>query len=78
MKSFKTLHLAVESIPESDDIYHQITWYIKRPLTFDEWIALDDAQGEAFQNVGISLDDILGVAGPIPGIGGVSDGEKED
>jgi hypothetical protein len=66
VKKFKTLHDAVDDIPEGRGVYHEIIWYIERQLTLDEWIALDDAQGEAFEKVGISLDDVIGIAGPIP------------
>jgi len=66
MKRFKTIEMAFDSLEEGKTFNHEITWYIDRPLTWEEWIALDDAQGEAFEKVGISLDDVVGIAGPIP------------
>ena len=65
MRTFKTFDRAIEDI-EDGSIEHQITWYIERRLTLDEWIALDDAMDFAFEAAGVSLDDVIGVAGPIP------------
>lgn len=65
MRKFKTIQSAFDDLEEGK-YYHQITWYIERQLTLAEWIALDDAQGEAFEAVGISLDEVVGIAGPIP------------
>jgi len=66
MKTFKTIDLAFEDIPEGVTFNHEIIYYIERPLTLDEWIALDEAQSDAFEKVGISMEDVLGIAGPIP------------
>jgi|SRR3970040_274571 len=47
-----------------ENTYHEIKWWILRPLNMDEWIALDDAESEVLGK--ILGDDFMGTAGPIP------------
>lgn len=54
----------VKTYPWSD-VYHEVTWWITRPLTLGQWSALDDAETEAFKKVGIE-NNVVGTAGPIP------------
>jgi len=67
------MQLAFEEVPNGE-AYHEITWYINRQMTFEEWVALDDAQADAFEAVGVSMEDVVGIAGPIP----FPDREEED
>lgn len=62
---FKTFHEAAEKLHPNADVYHEITWWISRPMTLAEWIVLDDAMCDAFEKAGLE-DEYMGVAGPIP------------
>jgi len=65
MVAWKTFEEVYEKAHPSDDIYHEIVWWIQRQMTLDEWIKLDEAMTEAFQKAGLS-DEFIGFAGPIP------------
>lgn len=66
MTRFKTFDEAAEKSHPDKDVYHEITWWITRQMTMEEWSALDDAMDEAFVKAGFTGDDYMGVAGPIP------------
>lgn len=68
MSRFKTFDEAAEKSHPSASVYHEITWWIQRPMTLREWADLDDAMCEAFEKVGLD-GKYMGVAGPIPEIG---------
>ena len=53
----------VKTFPWSD-VYHEINWWITRPMTLDEWSELDDAECKAITSV--IGDNFMGTAGPIP------------
>lgn len=64
-KTFRDLFEAWgEDSPELFD--HEFIWYVSGRLTMEQWIQLDVEMGDAFERAGISLDDVVGVAGPIP------------
>lgn len=65
-KHFKTLDACFEDWPEDRTVAHEFIWYVENQLTWEQWIALDDAMEEAFEKAGIPLDDVVGTAGPIP------------
>ena len=70
MTRFKTFDEAATKGHPSDDIHHEITWWITRPMTLDEWIKLDDEMNKAFAvTFGESFDGYMGIAGPIPEVG---------
>jgi len=68
MKKFRTLEAYFEEWEAKgrEDMYHEFIWYVNVPLTFEQWMKLDDAMGDAFEAAGINLDEVVGVAGPIP------------
>lgn len=67
MTRFKSFDEAAEKSHPSADIHHEITWWITRPMTLEEWSRLDDLMDDVLaQVVG---DDFMGVAGPIPELG---------
>lgn len=67
----------VRSFPWSD-VYHEVRWFILRPLSFDEWSALDDAESDVLSRI-VGDDKFSGIAGPIPGTGrDRSDGGGDD
>jgi hypothetical protein len=53
----------VKQFPWSD-VYHEVQWWITRPMTFDEWVDLDDRESAVLAS--ILGDDFMGTAGPIP------------
>lgn len=58
---------AVKSFPWSD-VYHEVNWWIMRPMTIEEWIALDEAESKTLAKI-VGGDKFMGTAGPIPGTG---------
>lgn len=67
MTRFKSFHEVEEHDDLPKDAYHEITWWIERELTLDEWIKLDDQMSQILEDmVG---DKFMGIAGPIPEIG---------
>ena len=64
MTRFKTFDEAAEKLHPSKKIYHEITWWIEKKLTIDEWIKLDDEMSKILED--IVGDKFMGVAGPIP------------
>jgi len=77
-EKFKTMEAVFETWDEERSFNHEFIWYVSVPLTLEQWIQLDDSMGEAFEAAGISLDDVVGVAGPIPGMDGVPDGDETE
>lgn len=65
-KQFRTMEAVFEAWDDDRRFDHEFIWYVSVPLTLEQWLVLDDAMGEAFEAAGISLDDVVGVAGPIP------------
>lgn len=65
MVTFKTFEEVEEKHHPSDNVYHEIVWWIQRQMTLDEWINLDQYMEEAFEKAGLA-DNYMGFAGPIP------------
>jgi len=61
---FDLEHKSVKTYPWSD-VHHEVTWWITRPLTIDEWCDLDAAESEVLSRI-VGNDDFCGTAGPIP------------
>jgi hypothetical protein len=55
--------VAVTTFPWSD-VYHEVRWWISKPLTIDEWGQLDDEESELLSK--IVGDHFSGTAGPMP------------
>jgi len=53
----------VRSFPWAD-VHHEITWWITRPMTLQEWGELDNAENEVLYR--IIGEHYMGTAGPIP------------
>jgi hypothetical protein len=70
---YKTLEAYFEEWPEDKTCNHEFIWYVTPRLTMEQWIKLDDEMGDAFERAGISLEDVVGVAGPIPFEEGVAE-----
>jgi len=68
VRKFKTLEAYFETwdAEKKEDMFHEFIWYVGIPLTMEQWIVLDAAMGNAFEAAGISQDDVVGIAGPIP------------
>lgn len=65
-KGVRVEHVQTRSFPWSD-VQHEITWWITRPLTFEEWNDLDNAESEVLARI-VGDDYFAGTAGPIPEI----------
>lgn len=65
MKNFKTIDAAYANV-ESGKYAHSITWFINGEMTFQQWVDLDSAMCDAFESVGINMERVYGIAGPIP------------
>jgi hypothetical protein len=63
-KSVKVEHVQTRSFPWKD-VQHEITWWITRRLTLDEWSELDNAESEVLARI-VGEDHFMGTAGPIP------------
>lgn len=46
------------------DVYHEVIWWITRPMNIEEWSKMDDLESEALSSV--VGDHFMGTAGPIP------------
>lgn len=67
MRKFKTFQAAVDEVTsDREEVNHEIIWYIEKRLTLQQWSDLDSAMVEAFEKVGIDMDGVIGIAGPIP------------
>lgn len=53
----------IKSFPWND-VHHQVTWWITRPMTLAEWSKLDNLETKALSKV--VGDNFMGMAGPIP------------
>jgi hypothetical protein len=62
-KSWSEVTEHLEKRYEDKGVYHEITWYLEKRLTLDEWAKLDDLQGQIFEDMDIPF---WGIAGPIP------------
>ena len=49
-----------------DEVAHEIKYWIGQRVTFEQWVALDDAFDEVFDRILGPDADVSGVAGPIP------------
>lgn len=56
-------HVSVRAFDK--DLYHEITWWISRPLNIDEWTELDNAESEVLSRI-VGDGNYSGTAGPIP------------
>lgn len=63
-KSVQVEHVQTRSFPWQD-VQHEITWWITRRLTLEEWSELDDAESEVLARI-VGDDHFMGTAGPIP------------
>lgn len=63
-KGLKVEHVRTRTFPWQD-IQHEITWWITRRLTLDEWSELDDAESEVLARI-VGDDNFIGTAGPVP------------
>lgn len=66
-QGIKTNFKQVRTFPWSD-VHHEITWWITRPLTIDEWIELDDEESNVLSRI-VGNEHFMGTAGPIPELG---------
>lgn len=64
MTRFKSFH-EVAGAKHPSGIYHEITWFIERELTLDEWAELDDKMSDVLHDI-VGDDAYFGIAGPIP------------
>ena len=65
-KSAKVEHVQTRSFPWKE-VQHEITWWITRRLTLEEWNDLDDAESEVLARI-VGDEHFAGTAGPIPDI----------
>lgn len=56
---------SVNEDAEKKSAFHQILWYIEKPLTLQQWSDLDDKMSDALEEV-LGDDHYWGYAGPIP------------
>jgi len=63
-KGLKVEHARTRTFPWND-VQHEITWWITRRLTLDEWGELDDAESEVLARI-VGDEHFIGTAGPIP------------
>lgn len=63
-KGLKVEHVRTRTFPWGD-IQHEITWWITRCLTLDEWCELVDAESEVLARI-VGDDHFIGTAGPVP------------
>jgi hypothetical protein len=63
-KGVKVEHAQTRTFPWQE-IQHEITWWITRRLTPEEWNDLDNAEDEVLARI-VGADHYIGTAGPIP------------
>lgn len=56
---------SVNEDAESKSAFHQIIWYIDKPLTLEQWSELDYKMSDVLEEV-LGEDCFWGYAGPIP------------
>src|SRR5579875_349832 len=66
-KGLKVEHVHTRTVPWQN-IQHEITWWITRRLTLDEWSELDDAESEVLARI-VGDGNFYGTAGPVPDVG---------
>jgi hypothetical protein len=63
-KGIAVEHVQVKTFPWAD-VEHEITWWILRPLSAEEWGELDVAESELLGRI-VGDSQFQGMAGPIP------------
>lgn len=63
-KGVQLEHVQTRTFPWQD-VEHEITWWITRRLTIEEWNELDNAESDVLSRI-VGDDDFAGTAGPIP------------
>ncbi len=64
MTRFKTFHEVEKKSHPSKDIHHEFVFWVFRPLTWDEYVKLDNALVDTFSD--LLGEDHMGYSGPIP------------
>lgn len=76
-KQFETFDAVIAELSTRvESVAHEIVYYIEKPVTLDQWAALDQGMSEVFDRV-LGEASVIGIAGPIPELGGAAEPEDE-